>query len=112
MRIIIDFDNTIAKPYKYPLMGQPFVGVKDALQRFRDAGHTIAIHSCRNSKDVYDRESMRVEQTRLIASYMNRHGLPYDEIIEFSKPVADVYIDDRAMRFGGEWSDIADSLIQ
>ena len=110
MRIIIDFDNTIAKAHNYPGMGQPMHGVREALEALREAGHTIAIHSCRMSEDVYDSAHKRNAQRLSIAAYLLRHSIPYDEIINYSKPVGDVYIDDKALRFEGNWDDMVDEV--
>jgi len=102
--IAIDFDGTIDKYTGWqggPTFNCPIPGVAAALATFRDLGYIIVINSCR--ADVLG-----------IASYMHTFGLPYDYInwsprneelgLSRSKVAADVYIDDKAVRFGGIWS--------
>jgi hypothetical protein len=44
-------------------------------------------------------------QWRTLFDWLERHGVPYDEIW-FGKPQADVYVDDNAVRFES-WAAIA-----
>ena len=47
---------------------------------------------------------------KVTLDWLERHNVEYDEIL-FGKPNADVYIDDRAVRFE-EWAHISDDLLQ
>ena len=49
----------------------------------------------------------------LIADFLHKHHLPYDELItsmSMDKPIADVYIDDRGIRYENNWLEIARRL--
>jgi hypothetical protein len=86
--LAIDFDEVIhdmAHPVPGRKMGPPMPGVKDALETLVSLGHTILIHSCNN--------------TTVIREWMKYWQIPFHSIIEGHKPVADVYIDDKALRF-------------
>ena len=90
-KLIIDFDNTITdnSNVDYPNIGEPFDGVKEALEELKENGWTLNIFSAR-SNDKYG--------TKQIKEFMEEHDLPYDEIVE-GKPHAEYYIDDRAVEF-------------
>lgn len=100
--ICVDLDGTIAH-YKgwqgHDHFGDPIDGVQAALQRIQSAGFKIIIHTTRSNKD-------------LISAYLNRHSIPFDYINENpdqpdgaigGKPMAEAYIDDRAVQFNGDW---------
>lgn len=67
-------------------MGPPMPGAKEALEALRTAGHTILIHSCLRPS--------------VIADWMAYYRIPYSSIWQGQgKPVANYYLDDRAIRF-------------
>jgi hypothetical protein len=83
----VDFDGVIAEYSGFQgigVFGKPIGGTVEALQQLHNDGWHIIVFTS------------RVEQDR-IASYLRNNGIPYDEIAW--KPMADVYIDDRAIRF-------------
>ena len=89
MVIACDFDGVIHN-WDHPIegrhMGPPFEGAKEALTQIQAQGHRIIIHSC-NRKDV-------------IEKFMAYYELPYNYIWDqVGKPIADVYLDDRAITF-------------
>jgi len=112
--VVIDFDNTIAKSKNvFPETGEPYDGVKDALQKLRDDGFTIKIHSCRTSKDFCWRPSEKAMHLHKMSQFMQEHEIPYDEIIDImDKPMADFYIDDRAIGFRGDWKEMIREMEQ
>jgi hypothetical protein len=44
--------------------------------------------------------------------YLEEHGIPYDKIWSFGKPMADIYLDDRALNFRGKWVDSLQEIEQ
>lgn len=46
--IIIDFDGTLCK-HCFPVVGNPEPGVREALEKIRELGFIIRIHSCRTA---------------------------------------------------------------
>ncbi len=108
---IIDFDGTLCK-FAFPDVGPVEPDVKIALQLLKDAGYTIKIHSCRTAT-YWGNDVERGTHIHAIYNFMSEHDLPYDEIIinpVMDKPIADVYIDDRAIRYENNWLEIAEGL--
>jgi hypothetical protein len=101
--ICIDFDGVISHYDGWKgigIFGEPISGVKESLEHIREMGWQIIIHTTRGEVNHID-------------GYMKDHGIPYDHInynpqqfehMNQGKPIADVYIDDRAIRFTGEWN--------
>ena len=42
--IVVDLDGTICE-HRYPAFGEPIAGVQEALQRLKQAGYRIIIHT-------------------------------------------------------------------
>lgn len=108
---VIDFDGTLCK-FAFPDVGPIEPDVRTALEALKDAGYKIKIHSCRTAT-YWDNEDARRGHIQLIQAFMKEHKLPYDELImsiTMDKPIADVYIDDRAIRYENNWFDIAKNL--
>jgi hypothetical protein len=62
------------------------------MERLKKEGHTVIIHT--------GRHILNLEVTK---TWLWRNQVPHD-IIQFGKPVADLYIDDKGVRFE-EWKD-------
>lgn len=88
--ICVDFDHTIAQGAKFPAIGEPIAGAKEALAKLKELGYTVIIYSCRGSSQ---------EGIDGVRDWMDSHEMPYDSIFEGEKPFAKFYIDDRAIRF-------------
>lgn len=115
--IVVDLDGTICE-HRYPAFGEPIAGAREALQRLKEAGYWIIIHTVRTSS-YYQQVQMyspEVNSPEVVSAYLKRHQIPFDEIWLHDKPVAMAYIDDRGMRLVGDnkksnWKEIADTLL-
>jgi hydroxymethylpyrimidine pyrophosphatase-like HAD family hydrolase len=96
--IAVDFDGVIAEYDGWKgtsVLGEPRADVIEALRGLHAEGWKIVIHTTRGEDEV--------------ENYLERHAIPHDEINRNSdyqtkgvKPVADVYWDDRAVRYSGD----------
>jgi len=112
--VVLDFDGTICA-FKFPDVGEPIPGVKEALEKIKEMGYRIVIHSVRtasywNSGDENFRPCQ--EHIKIIEEYMEKHHLPYDDIWLADKPIAIAYVDDRAVRFKGSWKEVIDEIVE
>lgn len=91
MILAIDFDGVIhdfKNPLKGRRMGAPIQGTKEALEKLKQDGHTIIIHTVWGD----------ARGSKIIEDFMKYFDLPYDSITNI-KPQADFYIDDKAISF-------------
>ena len=99
--LAVDFDGVIAEydGWKGPgILGDPRGDVIHALRELHAEGWKIVIHTTRGEQEI--------------TAYLVEHEVPHDEInqnrdyrTQGLKPVADVYWDDRAVRYSGNASD-------
>lgn len=108
-RICIDLDGVIAELKK---AGQtysdvaPLPGAVERLRSLKAAGHYLILLTARHMKTCGGNPGMVTARVgKITLDWLERHGVPYDEI-HFSKPWAEVYIDDNGLRFEG-WDKIA-----
>lgn len=98
--VAIDFDNTIVDwvDENNCVLKR---GAVAAIQRLRDRNCFITIHTCRIGigKQNGDLDTVVSEIRRILDEF----GVPYDSIHLGTKVIADVYIDDRAVAFRGDW---------
>lgn len=115
MRICIDVDGTICRlrgdgeSYSDVL---PLPGAVEKLQEMRASGHTIILHTARHMSTCAGNEGLVLaRQGKVLFDWLERFDVPFDEIY-FGKPQADLYIDDNALRFEGDWSSISADVSQ
>jgi hypothetical protein len=103
--IAVDFDSTIAHYTVFKGVkdfGDPIQSASWALKSFRELGAMVVIHTCRKEIDA-------------LKKWLRENDIPWDHI-NFSprneeydlgpyKIHADIYIDDKAICFRGEWPD-------
>lgn len=102
--ICVDFDGVIAdysEGFKgRGIFGDPIPGASVVLNTLRDEGWKIIVFTTRG-------------EVPLLKDYLISNNIPFDEINKNSdnpsgtnegKPIADVYLDDRAVQFTGDWS--------
>ena len=120
--VCVDFDGVIAfydgcKGINH--FGEPIEGAREFLQALRSHGYNILIHTARcnvalNGFEVKSASSDNylskyVALRRLLLDYMKKYDLPFDDVhMGQGKPLADAYIDDRAvpcqpMKFPGAY---------
>ena len=110
--ICIDFDGVIAdysQGFQGPdVFGEPLPGASEAIRRLHEKGNKVIIFTTR-------------QDTHSLRDYLVRNGIWYDEINTNSdqpegtnpgKPIADIYLDDRAVRFTSWAKTLADKVVQ
>ena len=97
--LCIDLDHTlcISETSAYA-DAVPIPGAAEAVAELRRAGWLVVIHTARH-----------FNHWRVTADWLVRHGFEYDHIV-FGKPPGRFYIDDRAIRFEGDWSGLVQRL--
>jgi GTP cyclohydrolase I len=114
LTIAIDFDGVIHSYEKGwhdgTIYGKPMPGAKEFLHSLIQEGHTILIHSTR----LHDRQvfgSWSENQVRQVIKWWDEYRMP---LVQFwtspGKPLAHVYIDDRAIHFNGCWNKVVDTI--
>jgi hypothetical protein len=91
-RIAIDFDSTIHDPFnvkKGYKMGQPIQGAAEAIRQLRLKGHEVII---------FPTWADNQKRRQAIVDWLTYFGVEFDDITSV-KPDADVYLDNRAIRF-------------
>jgi capsule biosynthesis phosphatase len=113
MRIAIDLDGTICalkKPQESYAELQPLPGAVDRIRALRGMGHYIIILTARNMATCQSNVGKVMKNVgKITLDWLEQHGVEYDEIY-FGKPNAEIYLDDRGIRFT-DWSLITDNLI-
>lgn len=106
MKIAIDFDGVIHNYSKGwnggSIYDGPVAGVKEALEQLKSDGHYLMIFTTRTNSIF--RKKDEPDQKIQMEEWLAKHEIPYDKIWTFGKPMADIYIDDRAISFRGDWS--------
>ena len=96
--IAVDFDGTLAAydPKDYPKIGEPLPGMIDLLKKLKVEDWNIIVFTCRGADEV--------------KAWLDSHEVPYHGINhdpgnpreKSGKVMADVYLDDKAVRFMGD----------
>jgi len=110
--VCIDLDGTICElaPDGDYANACPVPGAREALSELRSRGAYIIIYTARRMRTHNGDVGRVIEEIGdLTRSWLQQHGIPYDEIV-FGKPYAHVYIDDLAHRFE-RWDGLAARLL-
>lgn len=89
MILAVDFDGVIHDPENRApgfKMGRPVDGAVEALASLVEAGHTVIVHTVRSDSD------------RHVSKWLAYFHIPHHSVTNI-KPNADVFIDDKAVRF-------------
>lgn len=107
MTVAIDFDGVL---HGYSqgwqdgrIYDPPVAGSREALEAMKAQGWKIYIYSTRSNK-LYHKEQFK-DQELAMKIWLEEHKIPYDRIWGFGKPMAEIYIDDRALTFRGNWEE-------
>ena len=100
LRVCFDLDNTLVT---YPQIPGDYTTVKPieknitTLRDLKNKGHTIIIYTARRMTTHGNNIGKVLKDIGMITfNTLDQFNIPYDEII-FGKPIADIYIDDRAI---------------
>ena len=100
LRICFDLDNTLVT---YPTVAGDYSTVKpmyknlSLLKKLRDDGHEIIIYTARRMKTHNGNVGKVIKDIASVTiDTLDKFNIEYDELI-FGKPIADIYIDDRAI---------------
>jgi len=100
MQIIIDLDGTICSEERTfsRSLAKPKDHAVESVNALYDAGNTIIIYSARTWVEY-----------EMTVDWLKRNGIKYHQLF-MGKPVGDVWIDDRALQFRDNWSEILNTL--
>ena len=103
MILYIDIDDTIApmpdsshRGYEGLPFGEPFPEMVERIRNLSAEGHYVVIWSCRTNPQVMGSSKTETELVALVASWLGKHQIPFDEI-GLNKPFFTQIIDDRAL---------------
>jgi capsule biosynthesis phosphatase len=113
MRIVVDLDGVIC-PVKLPDESYadllPLPGAVARMRGLRAAGHYLIIVTARNMATCQSNQGKVIRNVgKITLDWLEQHGVEYDELY-FGKPNAELYIDDRAIRFSG-WTEITEERL-
>jgi capsule biosynthesis phosphatase len=100
MRVCFDLDNTLVT---YPTIPGDYSTVKpikkmvELSKQMKKEGHTIIIYTARRMETHHNNVGAVIRDIgKITIDTLDRFEIPYDELL-FGKPIADMYIDDRAV---------------
>ncbi len=114
MRIAIDLDGTICPIKKegesYSDL-HPLPGAVERISELRKSGHFIIILTARNMATRGGNiGSVMKHVGKMTLDWLEHHNVEYDEIF-FGKPNAEIYIDDRGVRFE-DWEGLTEEYLK
>lgn len=112
--IAVDIDGTILKNLKIwkgiHHFGKPERKVKECLKFLRNHGFNILIHSTRLNPTCCENPLPWIRMN--VEEILNEHGIPYDQLFTgIGKPLAEFYVDDRAVLYAGNWEETMKEIL-
>jgi hypothetical protein len=113
--ICVDFDGTIFQWGDIYAQTPPFEGCVEVIRNLRKQGWYIVIFTSRMSptwwaSEGWDFEEAERRQYDFVAHRLVDYGIPFDRITAEKVP-AEYYIDDKAIRFEGDWFKIRGKVL-
>ena len=113
MKIAIDFDGVLHAYSKGwddgTIYDEPVPGAAEAMKQLKDAGHTLYIFTTRTNP-VFKKKEESGEQKKNMEEWLKKHNIVFDKVWTFGKPMADIFIDDRAISFQGNWQETVEAV--
>jgi len=117
--IAVDLDGTILdfsweKWVKYGVkyLGKPKAFAIPVLKFLQSFGYKIVVHTARINSTYQDTYTDLCKRQTQLESVLKKYGVPFDEIWTGNgKPIADFYIDDKAIKFIN-WQQILKEIIE
>ena len=93
----------------WKLFGKPLPGAKETLDRVRQSGTAIIVHTCRATDRIIGGD-VEYNQLNALRQWLALYSIPYDLIwTDKGKPLCHAYLDDRGIRFL-DWTSAASIL--
>jgi capsule biosynthesis phosphatase len=91
---------------------RPLPHAAERIHALRAAGHYVILATARHMQTCGSNVGMVVaRQGQTLIAWLNRHSIEYDELW-FGKPHADLYVDDKAIPFFGNWHQLTQDQLQ
>lgn len=113
--ICVDFDGTIFQWGDIHAETPPFSGCIEVMWMFKEAGYRIVIFTSRMSpswwrSEGWDFKEAEEREHAWVRNRLNEYNIPWDRITAEKVP-AEYYVDDKALRFSGDWAEIAEYVL-
>lgn len=109
--VAVDLDGTILSYEsgygESNTFGEPLPGAREALNELQQLGWRVSIYTAR-FQDLDEAETQELKD--MLADYLVAAEVPFDDIWVGRKPQADAFVDDKALRFEGDWATIVEQL--
>jgi histidinol phosphatase-like enzyme len=113
--LAIDLDGVLFKIYwgdetvcfDVNKFGEVIPGARESMKALKKAGFYLIVHTCRTNPELNRTEDCSVaELQKTVELKLKEEDIPFDEVFAgVGKPIAAVYIDDRALKFES-WNDV------
>jgi hypothetical protein len=112
--IAVDLDGTLLE-YEPGMasrdeFGQAIDGAREAMRELKSLGWRISVFTARLTPAAGN-EAETDEMVAAISAVLDEQGIPFDDVWVGRKPFADVFVDDRAVRFDGNWTSVLQDVL-